>query len=320
MMMVMMRLLVVLMTPNTTMAELKMGTTVNIQDFGTGGESQFRQYAGEVNKIFHADDDVDDEEPFSLREVDTVKRSRDIEDLTTATSIEADHTYNVLVVLVQWTNHLSLTLIEPSAIEEMWNGVGLGDNYKGGSISNWTAVNSHGKWKTHATVTDWIVADNTERYYAAGDSGIPGGNEPSFDLAVEYIMHQLDATGTINFGDFDQDNNGVLDSVMIIHSGYDGAEGGEDCNDPTATPEHRIHSLARYGSNINWVSSGTFLTLGNYATDSAFLGVCGSTINRIGVPIHELMHTVGLPDLYDLSGRYDPLSNFVSGMGAYDIM
>jgi M6 family metalloprotease-like protein len=293
-----------------------------IGDVDQNRDPDFQATAGKVKDMFAAANNANNEGGgLSLRDdaSDAGIRKRDINDIINANAIEADNTLNILVVLIQWTNHENRALVDPSDIEEMWNGVGIGDNYLGGSIANWTAVNSHGSWKTHATVTDWIMADNTERYYAAGDCGMPGGEGPSFDDAVEYIMNELEATNNnIDYSDFDSNNDGYLDSVMFVHSGYDAGEGGEDCDDASATKEHRIHSLARHGGDVDWSNLGH--VLGNYAVDSAFLGTCGSTINRIGVPVHEFMHTIGLPDLYDLAGRYDPESSTVSGLGAYDIM
>ena len=246
-----------------------------------------------------------------------------LEDVTTGTSIDADHTYNVLVVLLQWSNHAGRPVPSQSDIEEMWNGIGVGDNYPGGSIANWTAVNSHFKWKTHATVTPWIQMPETESYYADGRMGFPTfENDDKFEEGVLYAMNKVEELGIVNFEDFDEDSDHVLDSVMFIHSGYDAANGQPDCNDDQITVNDMIHSIARNGYNVDWESrsDGTFKTLGNFAVDSAFEGSCNFNINRIGVPTHEFMHTVGLPDLYDLGERNDPLAFMVSGLGSYDIM
>ena len=243
---------------------------------------------------------------------------------STTRAIQADHTFNVLVVLLQWKNHGGRPMISPGAIEEMWNGEGVSDNHKSGSIANWTAVNSHGKWKTNAIVSpQWIQMPENERHYADGNSGYPQftGSLDRIEEGIAYAMEQLDDMGAVDFRDFDQDSDGILDSVMFIHSGYDAASGLADCNNPSQTAQHMIASIARHAGNIEWRSSGQGnKRLGNYAIDSAYVGTCDFTINRIGITAHEFMHTVGLPDLYDLGGRYDPSSPYVAGLGAYDIM
>ena len=307
------------------MAEVESNRGYRFEEFANNNKDTIKILSSNIGNDERSDGDGDitavgtNRAPFSSSTINSV------EDITLANEIVADFTYNVLVVLIQWKNHQQRNrpLIEPNAIEEMWNGVGVGDNYKSGSMSNWTAVNSHQKWKVHATViSEWITMPETERYYANGNSAYPTFNEESldpFEEGIQYALEQVTSRNLVaNWNQFDHDNDGVLDTVMFIHSGYDAGNGLGDCTDGSYQPSDMIHSLARNGYAIDWTSGAHIL--GNYAVDAAYVGNCDFTINRIGIPMHEFMHTVGLPDLYDLGGRFDQDSQYVSGIGAYDIM
>ena len=71
------------------------------------------------------------------------------------------------------------------------------------------------------------------------------------------------------------------------------------------------------GGTNNW-SNGR-VRLGTFEVASVYRGVCHLRIARIGVMTHEFLHTLGLPDLYDVGGRYMG-GNSVGGLGGYDIM
>ena len=141
----------------------------------------------------------------------------------------------------------------------------------------------------------WVTLPQTEAYYAGISSG--NGIFPTNIKGMAWdALNAVVAGGLVNFAEFDTDNNGYVDAIDIIHSGY-GAESGV----PTA-----IWSCATWAENgiTYWTSpnnnaNGVKVQVGNFHTEPALSGSSGTNIGRIGVFCHETGHILGLPDLYD---------------------
>ena len=101
----------------------------------------------------------------------------------------------------------------------------------------------------------------------------------------------------MDFSKYDRDKDGVLDSVVILHSGFAAEGGGVDCINGVDLGTHRIWShRTSVGDNRDaWRSSDLKYRIGRYATASAVHGFCGHNITRIGVVGHEMLHMLGLP-------------------------
>ena len=71
-----------------------------------------------------------------------------------------------------------------------------------------------------------------------------------------------------------------------------------------------------------WTSPKTGLALGGFASSSVFRGLCNAKIARLGITMHEMYHTLGLPDLYDRDQPYAGQSgrNGLGGLGSFDMM
>lgn len=195
-----------------------------------------------------------------------------------------------------------------------------------GSIRQVYHQNSYGTFTIETTVIDWITLRHPESYYASGNHGFS-----KFKTAIIEALNILDDNpkkyfkpygGTLkkkydrefDFTKFDIDENGALDGLGILHSGYGAEFGGTDCNG--AINEKRIWS---HKGGIEWMSNQHTDTteddvrVHRYYVSSALRGKCHANIVRMGVICHELGHYLGLPDLYD--GTFEG-----SGLGAYDFM
>jgi M6 family metalloprotease-like protein len=115
---------------------------------------------------------------------------------------------------------------------------------------------------------------------------------------VEDALAAADAS--VNFADFDQDNDGFVDAITIIHSGYGGEAAGASAN---SIWSHRYALSSRSGGSA-WTSAdknanNVNVKVDPYHTEPALWGTAGLAPTRIGVIAHELGHFFGLPDLYD---------------------
>jgi hypothetical protein len=76
-------------------------------------------------------------------------------------------TLNILVVLVQWTDHVgNKTLIPKEDIEKLFNSDDIDENlFPTGSVKRFFERRSYNAMSIVATVSDWIPTDNTELFH-----------------------------------------------------------------------------------------------------------------------------------------------------------
>jgi M6 family metalloprotease-like protein len=157
-------------------------------------------------------------------------------------------------------------------------------------------------------VQDWIVAPYTEDYYSFDNFAMTA----FFAKCAYGALDRMDAEGT-DWSIYDQDGDGVLDAVVILHSGYVAEGGGTDCINNKTHGDHRIwsHATSVQDNSDAWHSADRSVRIGVYSTSSAVRGTCGSDIQRIGIVGHEMLHMLGLPDLLGRPG---------TGVGIWDVM
>lgn len=264
----------------------------------------------------------------------------------------------VLILLMRFQDHKDRDLPNKSEYAKLWNE----------RIHHWFDLNSYGNYRYRATVTDWIDTDDTEETYAAGVSGLRYGLQES----IWPLLNTLNEDPTWDWSKFDQDNDGRLDAVVVLHSGYPAEVGGRDCTNQRPA-QHRIWSHA-FASSRTWTTLGIIgsedygynleqyqqlqmqllqemeatqqqefsqqrpengphglappeqnveppelldpiYSLHGYLIASGLDSTCGAEVAKMGVMVHEYMHTLGLDDVYD----YGTGSNG-KGIGVYDIM
>jgi M6 family metalloprotease-like protein len=127
-------------------------------------------------------------------------------------------------------------------------------------------------------------------------------------------LNILDLDLDFDFSPFDGDNDGYIDAIDFIHSGY-GAETGGGGGDWIWSHRWVLNwfpTLYEWTSNDN-NSNGVKVKVYDYHTEPALWGTSGTDIVRFGVIAHELGHFFGLPDLYDTD-------NSGEGIGSWGMM
>ena len=84
--------------------------------------------------------------------------------------------------------------------------------------------------------------------------------------------------------------------MQFVHSGYAAEIGGTDITGRAISQRIWSHQAALV---TPFVSAKTGKSVHAYTISSAMWGTSGSSVARVGVFTHELMHQFGLPDLYD---------------------
>lgn len=196
----------------------------------------------------------------------------------------------LLAVLVNFAD------TKPTYPQSDFNAMMNAEGYQGiGSFRDYFLQQSYGQLDITTTVTRWVTLPKAKMNYA-GDY---------VTNLVHDALSQLD--GEINFRDYDNDGDGVLDGLIIIHQGG-GQEATADDSDIWS------HSSVIYGMQFDGVSIYRYtiepeLYVGRNAEQMWQSG--------IGVVCHEFGHNLGAPDFYD--SDYGTRGEW-GGTGAYDIM
>jgi len=221
-------------------------------------------------------------------------------------------THKILVILLDLVPGRSKPSRED--YEVLFSGPEDPDITPTGTVTDYFFDNSYGQYILDPYIHEWAPSDGTEAECAGsnGQMGVWDGLDNCFYSALDQLdeLHNR-FDGSFSWWDFDQNFDGHIDNVIVLHNGYN-AETGND--DPDGTPyTQRIRSHATVASGTVWRSSNTGLKLGYYGITSAYRGQKNERIARLNVMSHEFIHTFGMIDLYDI--------DFVgNGCGGYSIM
>lgn len=220
-------------------------------------------------------------------------------------------TTKVLVILVRFSDHANRNLPTKQDFEFLFNGQGTSDSRAPtGTMQDFFRLQSLNQFNIDAHVEDWITVGETEEYYSFNNYGLTN----LFAQVAYDTLDRMDRTPGMDWNRFDEDEDGVLDSVVILHSGFVAEGGGRDCYNEKEHGVHRIwsHATSVPDNQDTWYASDRSVRIGRYCTTSALFGVdCDAGIQRVGVIGHELLHTLGLPDMLGKPG---------TGVGIYDVM
>lgn len=221
-----------------------------------------------------------------------------------ASAAAASGTVRNLVIMIRFSNHTGRTLPGNADIDVLFNAPG-GDVILAptGSVRDVYIENSYGQLVLDSTVVGWVDVSHTEQYYANGQSG-----DSTLWQALREALDEVDTL--VDFNDFDADNDGRIDSIAFIHSGYGAEWGGTDADGTYY--DDRIWSH-RWTIQPAWTSAEG-VTVSDYHISPGLWGTSGAEIGRIGVIAHETGHFLGLPDLYDT----DPTPG--EGIGSWGLM
>lgn len=203
--------------------------------------------------------------------------------------------YKLLVILANFSN--TTPLYSQDQFDVMMNQPAYNNM---GSFRDYYLENSNGAFDVVSTVTTWVNVANTHDYY--------GPESKWGEFAYDAIKAAFNKG--IDFSQFDNDGDGVVDGIAIIHQG-NGQEASAD--------EKDIWSHAWSLKSIGY--SDSQLKLGNVLVDGYFtqpeLNLEGESMAEIGVICHEFGHIIGADDYYDTddeeNGQYD-------GTGSWDLM
>lgn len=137
-----------------------------------------------------------------------------------------------------------------------------------------------------------VTTDVVGPYTLSGDMDTYGANDSQgYDinprLMVQEGVDAAEADG-VDFSLYDNDGNGYVDGIMVVHAGY-----GEEAGAPADTIWSHRWTLSSYARTYDGV------TINDYTTVPELAGTSGTDLTGIGVLCHEFGHNLGAPDTYD---------------------
>ncbi|MFA5778629.1 MAG: M6 family metalloprotease domain-containing protein [Elusimicrobiota bacterium] len=163
-----------------------------------------------------------------------------------------------------------------------------------GSMRNYYEEVSYNNFTVTGTVAgnQWYTADFSRTYYGAD----AGTNKDV--LVSELVDEAISASDSgIDFAQYDKNNDGYVDHLIIIHSGA----GQESSGDPNDIWSHKSSLDAEKTVDGKKISDYTML----------------SEFSPMGTFAHEFFHDLGAPDLYDYDYDGEPVGDWclMSGGG-----
>ena len=166
------------------------------------------------------------------------------------------------------------------------------ENYAGtGSFRDYYLEQSFGQLDIETTVTPWVKLNGAKRYY---------GSEGAVAMITEALRMIEDQ---IDLREFDNDGDGVLDGLTVIHQGT-----GQEMTGSSA--DIWSHSSEIIGLTIDGIAVKRYTIQPEQQREEK--------ITNIGVVCHECGHNLGAPDFYDTD--YGQSGGTYGGTGVWDIM
>jgi len=208
-----------------------------------------------------------------------------------AAGITVSGDFNVLAICVDFSDKVSQ--VSATVLDNLIFSTGSG------SVRHFYSEMSYGNL-TMVTVNlpsslGWQRAPQTYAYYVNGNFGM-GSYPNNTQRLTQDLVALIDPL--VDFSDYDNDGNGYVDGLVIMHSGA-GAEFTGSVND--------IWSH-KWGISAN-LRDGVYVSA--YSVQPEYWNSPGDI--TIGVYAHEIGHLFGLPDLYDIDGSS-------RGLGRWSLM
>lgn len=189
-----------------------------------------------------------------------------------------------IAILVEFQDK-GFTLDNPRQVfDDMLNKGGFDKDGATGSVIDFFTASSNGQFTPHFDVYGPVKLPQNMSYYGGNDSS--GNDIRPYEMLI-HAAGLLD--DTVDFSNYDTDDDGFIDNVYIFYAGYGEADGG---------PANSVwpHSWNIHDDlGMDYYFDGKMLN--HYATSNEL--TYGSTrLAGIGVFCHEFSHVLGLPDLY----------------------
>lgn len=170
-------------------------------------------------------------------------------------------------------------------------------NYANGEKLNYGNVRAYfeemsgGKFTPQFDIVGPVSVDKPLSYYGRNTNNVPGRDQNYTDLITDAMSLVGDS---VNFADYDSNNDGYIDLVYVIYAGYGENLSGNDA-DCLWPKSFNMSSSRTYGGKRLYRCgiSNELNGLPGVYTRAPYKRISGT-----GLFIHEFSHCLGLPDFY----------------------
>ena len=208
-----------------------------------------------------------------------------------------------LVILVNFKN------VSFSSSKAKWENIANKKNYVSGkfkgSMYDYFYAQSDGKFELTFDVVGPVTVSQDYSFYGRNKSN--GDDMHPAQMVCEACKLAKDS---VNYADYDWDNDGYVDQVYVVYAGKGEADGGTS---NTIWPHAWSLGTAGYYGDGDGILTLDGKKIDSYACGGELNGSSGAVAGP-GTMCHEFSHCLGYPDFYDTdySGG--------QGMGNWDLM
>lgn len=207
-----------------------------------------------------------------------------------------------LVLLVEFSDMTFSDRNDSNKFNRQLNEEGYSDDGATGSVKDYYTYQSGGLFTPCFDVVGPLKLDNECQYYGADINGVTDTN---CYRMIEEACKLADEIG-VDFSLYDNNSDGEVDLVYVIYCGYAQSNGASS---NTIWP----HMWYLSEDSVELLLDGVIID--RYACSSEKSGIQGDTVSGIGLFCHEFSHTLGLPDLYDVTSTSSKIM-----AGAWSVM
>jgi len=201
-----------------------------------------------------------------------------------------------VVILANFSNKSMQSSHTQATFDELCNSLNCTVNAGYPSAGQYFADQSNGTYRPQFDVFGPVTLSRNVAYYGTDKTGSQEGDDQHATDAVVEACRLANEQFTINWSDYDLDNDGYVDFVYVIYAGKGQADGGTS---ETIWPHNWSVESARSYGYCTYSASECKVggkKLDNYAMSAE---MSGNSLAGIGTLCHEFGHVIGLPDLYD---------------------
>lgn len=214
----------------------------------------------------------------------------------------------LLCILVEFQD-TKFSLPDPyKAFHDQLTKEGYDESGATGSIKDYFMASSNGQFVPQFDLYGPVTLPHDMSYYGGNDAD---GNDLRPTEMVTEACALLDSS--IDFSQYDNDGDGVIDNVYIFYAGYGEADGG-----PASSVWPHSWDVTEAFPDSKYMFDGK--TLNHYACSNELRDGMGKVISGIGVFCHEFSHVMGLPDLYSTTytNAFTPGAWSLMDVGSYN--
>lgn len=201
-----------------------------------------------------------------------------------------------VVILVNFSNKSMQSGHTQATFDELCNSTNCTVNAGYPSAGQYFADQSNGAYRPQFDVFGPVTLSRNVAYYGTDKPGDDEGDDQHATDAVVEGCILANEQFSINWADYDSDNDGYVDFVYVIYAGKGQADGGTS---ETIWPHNWSVEAARQYGYCTYSADECKVggkKLDNYAMSGE---ISDSSLGGIGTLCHEFGHVMGLPDLYD---------------------